>query len=184
MAIRVVERYVLAAALRDGERIEANVPFFAQLLTQWCWAACLSMVVPGLTQCSAANRLLNRSDCCDEVGEGCGESQPVRGEAKSDCNGVATRSQISDQWTAHLGRTVTSEGVISENDVQQQLGAGPGHAVQVWWTKGATKHVVLIVGHGGGEFLVFDPCAGPRLLPYDDLVQSAEDGVWEHTWRL
>jgi hypothetical protein len=184
MAMRALNRYVLATQFADVEALVANVQFSPQLLTLWCWAACFSMVVQGLTQCEAANQLLNRQDCCVGTGEGCEEARGVRGDANPARNEVASPSEISNGWTTHLGRPVAAEGPISEARLVQVLDAVPRQVVQVWWTNGSTKHVVLVVGHGSGQFLVFDPCAGVRLMPYSDIETSLEDGSWEHTWIL
>ena len=118
------------------EPIVANVAFFPQLLTLWCWAACFLMVVQGLTQCQAANELLTRQDCCEGIGTGCEEARGVQGDANPNCNEAASPSQISHGWTTFLGRPVAAEAPLSEARLVQVLAAVPRQVVQVWWTNG------------------------------------------------
>ena len=187
MALRVAERYVLPTDFTAGRPIEPNVPFEPQLLSQWCWAACVSMVERGLgravSQCEVANRLFPELDCCQGFGSGCSETRPVHGIASTACNQVAGRRDISDLWSRTLGRTVHVEPPISEERLVEAVEAGPGHAVQLWWVNGSEKHVVLVVGHQGGQFLVHDPCAQERLMSFFDL-ESDGTYTWRLTWVL
>jgi len=74
--------------------------------------------------------------------------------------------------------------VISESKLKLALAAGAGHAVQVLWFLDESKHVALIVGRDGDDYLVHDPCEGALVLKYDEIKQVDSVRTWQSTWVL
>lgn len=181
------QHYPLPPPVTASRPIQANVPFIPQFLSQWCWAACAAMVASGrhlsVTQCMAANLLIKGHDCCASVGTGCSEFRPARGDANPGCNQVAHYDEVSALWQQMLGTNIQPVSPLRESELMDALEAGDGHAVQVWWVDGGSNHVVLVVGHADGEYLVHDPCERERLMSYRELLEH-DSRTWRLTWIL
>ena len=190
MPLRSDTRVAVPLPLAAARPIVRNVPFARQFLTQWCWAACIAMVrsatVPTFKQCEAARLLITSPDPCAGSGSGC-TGGPVLGDANPNpqSNRVAPQSRIAELWNKALNRTtVQQQGVISKSDLNAALAKGRGHAVQVLWALGPSKHVGLVVGRDGDDYLVHDPCEGELVLTYDEIEQVDGVRTWMATFVL
>lgn len=182
-----------AAATRERK---LGVPRRRQRQAEWCWAACVDMVLHyyglrAVEQCEIVGRKINE-DCCDE---------PLSEEFDVPC----APKWVRGVWAAwglgarsHLPRKGRL-GWISEAALKRELDAGRPVEVGLSWDCGGGHAVVVRgwrVSRGGRSyFYVNDPwnwaggdpreeffAEGVGQVSYKELRTAYGMGCWKWTW--
>ena len=157
----------------------------SQAHTNWCWAA-VSAAVRKTTQCSVANEVLDRDDCCD--------------------NGEACNSE--DSLTDALGDMLAQvrEGTVSFEVIQNEIGQGRPLCARIAWDADRDLiedrgHFVVISGcplrNNVPCLTVLDPDSGrdsglnqpaeavSTEVPFEEFkTRYKSTGIWTHTYLL
>ena len=187
-----------ARAAAEGARPagrKLGVPRRRQRQADWCWAACVDMVLhfygqPRVEQCEIVGRRIKRADCCDdpkneEFGVSCAPKF-MRGVWLA--WGLAARSHLPRK-----GRL----GWITEAALRRELDEGRPVEVGLRWANGG-GHAVVVRGwraaRGGAYYYVNDPwnwTGDPRekffdegvgQVSYRELRTAYGMGRWRWTW--
>ncbi len=169
----------------------APMPFQAQLLTEWCWAASVVMAAhnkhPSLTQCEVAHGLLE-APCCDGGGaDPCPGMKQVRGPANVKCNLPANNEEIQSLLKKHAGNASDyKQSIVDEAALKAELAATPRRPVVMGCrVNQATRHAVVVVDQHNGIYRVYDPCIGDGIdATYEALKtygKGLSGGKWTHT---
>ena len=175
--------------MRRPERVPASDSLLSQMPilnfelplqehSNWCWAAVTAAIVHFFTpesqvrQCGIAHDELDLR-CCED---------PER-----KCNQVH-RLQLP---LARIGRLrgQQKQGVLSFNEIREEIDAGRPICVRVGWNGGG-GHFVVISGYDvlpkmGEVVIIDDPQAGQSRLTYDAfLSRYRKSGSWTHTYPL
>ncbi|HKQ50800.1 MAG TPA: C39 family peptidase [Pyrinomonadaceae bacterium] len=154
----------------------------------WCWAACVQMVMQffdqDVSQCQVASRFFEDDACNDPDNsfDSAREAEEIE---------VVFANQLPSVTSLHRPGTITFERIQSEIDDDHRP-----VAVGILWLRpdGVPRggHLVLVKGwrtFAGREFVkVNDPyyedgdCSLSRLLHYYGPDDDNLDGVWRHTW--
>ena len=159
-----------------------DVPQIAQEQTNWCWAACIEMVLRyydkgAVQQCELANELFGRSDCCSEP------SSPG-------CNKPCEIEEIS---TLYSHRNIQSQFVdenVSFSTLQSEIDADRPIEIVFYQRKEKRGHLVIVRGWhttDAEEFVhVNDPKDNSndvaRIVAYSELLEAYGEGKWMSTW--
>lgn len=149
-----------------------DVPSLSQEQTNWCWAACVSMVAdyyspppPSSRQCNLAH-LLFMQDCC---------SSPVA------CNRGIDASKVVRAFSL-VGLRATFVGApVSLAILDAEIGAGRPAMVRYTWDGGGA-HAAIVRGSCETFVWVNDPWFGPGYVAYDSLSDAQGMGRWTRTW--
>lgn len=144
-----------------------------QLLSNWCWAACMQMVTTyrrnPVQQCNAANMFLNRNDCCP--------SNPACNVTMTAVQSVQQYHQMGYPNATLWNYPFTFPQVQWAIDNNLPLEAG------LYWPTHA--HDVLVRGYntdnGATDVYVNDPFDGPMLVTYQYLLTGYGMGNWAET---
>jgi hypothetical protein len=173
------------------------VPRRRQVQDDWCWAACVDMVLhyyrrSAVKQCDIVGRRLNRDECCDD---------PENEEFSVSCAPAAVRD-VWLEWdiesAAHFPRGKRL-GWISEAALKRELDAGRPVEIGLSWADGEGGHAIVVSGWreaSGGVtyFYVNDPWnwggelrkkyfeGGVGQVPYAELRAAYGMGCWKWTW--
>lgn len=152
------------------------LPWFAQKTEQWCWAACIQMVVAannaGTQQCDVVNREFGQNICCQDP------DNPA-------CNQPLQVWDLVAAWQKwQLGARIITYAV-QFNYLTSEVAAG--RPVEVGFAfNGGTFHVALAVGTAttsNGDFVrVNDPAYGPGWVSFVNLCNAYNLGTWQWTW--
>jgi hypothetical protein len=153
-----------------------NIGYKKQEQTEWCWAACIQMVLASdatsITQCTLANAAFNLTSCCQSP-------------SSTLCNNPLEIFSVAAEWTRYhyLSTFVDAEASfatvrdgIRDNDCPVEAG--------LKWTGGG-GHAVLIIGYSevdGQDLIVFDPFEGEKPVTYQELVKAYNRGIWRWSW--
>ncbi len=164
------------------------VPFFEQEETNWCWAACIQMVMhyfnqTSVDQCHVASLFFEDDSCSqpDSFNFGCDPEDVKRIFANPDLSVECTRRASTVQF----------------GTIQKEINEGqrPIAVALLWFTptkKERGGHIIIVKGwrmFDGKPFVkVNDPWYGrgdvsfARLKSYYGPDDDGLDGVWKHTW--
>lgn len=158
-----------------------NVPQIAQEQTNWCWAACVAMVLHyyddhTVQQCELANELFNRYECC---------SEPSSPECNQPC-------EIKDVSKLYARRDIHSQFVdrnVSFSALQSEIEADRPVEIVFYPRKKGQGHLVVVRGWRVTETEEFlyvndpkDSNGASRIVAYSELLEAYEDGKWMYTW--
>lgn len=158
-----------------------DVPQIAQEQTNWCWAACIEMVLryygmSAARQCELANELFSRSDCC---------SEPSNPECNKPC-------EIEEISTLYSRRNIQSQFVdknVSFSTLQSEIDADRPVEAAFYQRRKEKGHLVIIRGWYITEAENFvhvndpkDSDGASRIVAYSELLDAYEEGKWMHTW--
>lgn len=143
-------------------------PRIEQDETEWCWAACLQLLVrSGLRQCEVAERVLMRNpgECCNGV-EPCNfPLQPADVIAALRTVGLSA-IHVPDE--------------LSPADLSRAVGAGP---VAIGLIGNASGHMLLAVDMSGPDTVdILDPWLEGGSVDYQYVLDGHPLGDWAHTW--
>lgn len=137
-----------------------GVPKVTQAQSQWCWAAVSKSILSYLfgistSQCSFANKVKNRSDCC---------SYP----SSSNCNQPDNLWNVRSTLLQDFSPSILSDygSTLAWADVQEELGTrGRPFYVRIGWAGGSSGHMYLVRGYqwydsGDKSIGVMDPGDG------------------------
>lgn len=160
-----------------------DVPQITQEQTNWCWAACVEMVLryygtSAARQCELANELFGRSDCCSEP------SSP-------DCNKPCKIEDISNFYARRNIQSQFVDENVPFSTLQSEIDADRpveilfqykkkqkrGHLVIVrgWYTTKAEEYVRVNDPKDDNDDL-------PRMVAYSELLNAYGEGKWTSTW--
>jgi hypothetical protein len=189
MALRA-QTFIPVATLQPVQWIGPVLPYSEQLLTQWCWAACVEMVMKmAESQCDVASRRLAPLHCCTGKPNPC-DGNWLPGKANDDeCNRPVDVAKIEELWAWYLGAGPQRSypAVLPKDDLVDELQDGRAVQPRVWLTMQRSWHVILVVGYDGHDrFRVYDPCfAGIVNVTYDALKNYQGAWEWKTTfWKL
>lgn len=158
-----------------------NVPQIAQEQSNWCWAACVEMVLYyydelAVQQCELANELFGRSECC---------SEPSSPECNKPC-------EIEDVSKLYARRHIHSQFVdenVSFSTLQAEIDAGRPVEIVFYQRRKTRGHLVIVRGWHITETEKFlhvndpkDSNGASRIVAYSELMDAYEDGRWMYTW--
>ena len=184
---------VASSAPREHKLV---VPRRRQQQADWCWAACVDMVLHyyglrAVEQCEIVGRKITREDCCDD---------PRNEEFSVPCAPKWVRG-VWASWgidaRSHLPRKGRL-GWISEAALKRELDAERPVEVGFQWTNGG-GHAVVVRGWREGRgvqsyFYVIDPwnwagdprevffAEGVGQVSYKELRTAYGMGRWKWTW--
>lgn len=153
------------------------LPQVWQRAEEWCWAACVQMVLNrigiNVQQCDVVNKVFNQTVCCDTPDAGvC--NQPV---GPGDIVTIYQKCGRQAQLISHP---------LSFQDLESEiLGAGRPVEVGMAWA-GIGGHVAMVwgatMGPQGPLLLVNDPKYGSGSVYYVNLLRAYGLGAWQWTW--
>jgi hypothetical protein len=154
-----------------------GVPYVPQCLGQWCWAACVSMVLKfyqqHIDQCQVAEFQFGGNRCC-----------PCNILCNQPCEALDVAPMYCN-W--HVSAPIR-QGGVSQQTLLTELQAGRpvelalGPCPDVGSTK--SGHLVVVFGAASDTtFWVHDPqVEGSGPVQYSDLVTGMGRGCWCWTW--
>lgn len=163
-----------------------------QQQTNWCWAACVDMVLdfygePSLKQCEVVGKKI-KEDCCDN---------PQNSDYNISCEPEDMRAawkQVGIKSHPHLGAATGDSGWIRSDELRAELDEGRPVELGLRW-KGGGGHAIIVQGwkatSKGLFFLVNDPwdwtnlgliVNGKGRVHYDELRRAYGMGKWKWTW--
>ncbi|HEY1377033.1 MAG TPA: papain-like cysteine protease family protein [Gemmataceae bacterium] len=151
-----------------------NVPFLEQKQSQWCWAACIQMLLQKdgdvtTQQCNLANAAFELNGCC---------SAP----SSSLCDQPLPIAQVSSEWERYGYGSSYAPGSVNINTVKFEIGSQRAIEVGLKWNSGG-GHAILIVGWDEGDYVVFrDPANGPGSSPIGEVITAFGQGQWGWSW--
>ena len=193
--VRRVARARAAGARAESRERKLGVPRRRQRQDDWCWAACVDMVLHyyGLReveQCEIVGHKIKRADCCDD---------PRNEEFSVPCAPKFMRG-VWASWgfdaRSHLPRKGRL-GWISEAALKRELDAGRPVEIGLSWSNGGGHAVVVRgwrEGRGRTYFYVNDPwnwagdprdeffAEGVGQVSYQELRTAYGMGRWKWTW--
>jgi hypothetical protein len=187
----LLEHTVTAAAPLEHE---LGVRRTRQLRSNWCWAACVDMVLdfygqPEVRQCDVVGKKLNKP-CCDD---------PFNNKYNVTCDEKDIRlvwNSLGIKSRAHLGQLTQDHGWVEAGELMTEL--KNNHPVQLGlkWN-GTGGHAIIVQGwkdsSQGLFFFVNDPwnwaaadvpeiVNGKGRVHYDELRDAYGMGKWTWTW--
>jgi Papain-like cysteine protease AvrRpt2 len=177
LSISIPRLRAQAAPGGGSSQLVPPLPQVAQRAEEWCWAACIQMVLNRLgvnvQQCDVANRVFNQTVCCDTPEAGV-------------CNQPVGPGDIvpAYQKCGHQAQLISHP--LSFQDLQSEiLGGGRPVEVGMAWT-GIGGHVAMVwgakMGPQGPLLLVNDPKYGSGSVYYVNLLRAYGLGTWQWTW--
>jgi hypothetical protein len=161
----------------DATQLVPPLPLVLQRAEEWCWAACVQMVLNrvgvNVQQCDVVNKVFNQTICCTSPeDEAC--NQPVD---PGDIAGIYNKC-------GHQAQLLTYP--ISFEDMQSEiLGRGRPVEVGMAWD-GIGGHVAMVwgakMGPLGPLLLVNDPKYRTGAVYYTNLLRAYGLGTWQWTW--
>ncbi len=156
-----------------------------QRQSEWCWAACLQMVLGkfGITksQCELANAATGNHECCDSEANASSSlcDQPI--QVLQYASEYAKYQVASNLQTQSLSYAAAQQEIASDRPVQ----------VGIQWSFGG--HAVLVVGwddSADGQYLLVnwptlspsDPSASGSMLYQELLSPNNSAGTWKWSW--
>jgi hypothetical protein len=151
------------------------VPYVCQILTEWCWAACASMILQyyhqNVDKCDVASRKLNQH-CCP---------------ANIFCNVPIAAECVVKTFDAWGLKSTASPGAVQPEILKNELaglrpvelGLGPCPDTS------RLGHLVVVYGFVSDTvFWVHDPHqnGGSGKVDYSYLTQGMGRGCWRMTW--
>lgn len=148
-----------------------DVPQIAQEQTNWCWAACIEMVLryygtSAARQCELANELFSRSDCC---------SEPSNPECNKPC-------EIEEISTLYSRKNIQSQFVdkyVSFSTLQSEIDADRPVEIVFYQRKEQRGHLVIVRGWHTIEAEEFvhvndpkDSTGASRIAAYSELLDA------------
>ena len=158
-----------------------NVPQIAQEQSNWCWAACVEMVLRyygelAVQQCELANELFSRSECCSEP------SSP-------DCNKPCEIENILKLYSRKHIHSKYVDKNVPFSTLQSEIDADRPVEVAFYQRRKQKGHLVIIRGWYITEAEKFvhvndpkDSDGASRIVAYSELLDAYEEGKWMHTW--
>jgi hypothetical protein len=151
------------------------VPQIPQRAEEWCWAACVQMVLAlhrvNLQQCDVVGRQFNQNCCATPDDPPC--NQPLS---------VWSIAAAYNSW--QLGAELITSPV-QFNYLLSEINAGRPVEVGFLWMGGG-GHAALVRGAGmtssGPVVLVNDPKYGTGSVYYANLLSAYSLGSWQYTW--
>ncbi len=157
--------------------ISRNVTWQAQLQSNWCWAACISMAnnyynAAAVTQCTVANTVLGITGCCNNP---CPNACNVPLAFNSNSSALATVRILAAMLTGAAPLATVSSQILYNHIVEVGF---------VWTASGG--HFALIDGADttAGTVRVKDPWYGASWLNYQYVVAGYGQGNWTYTWAM
>lgn len=181
MALRQLRgtKILLTPAALGGQR-QLAIPMIAQEQTEWCWAACIEMVVKydepdnKLQQCELANGAFGNTSCC-------------KSPKSSLCNRPLPIPAVSLEWSRQGYSCINEAGEVKWNDLVGEVLKGRPIECALLWNKGG-GHAVLIVGFDedptGQWVFVNDPWELEKKILFSELQKAYGSGKWRYTWHL
>lgn len=166
-----------------------TVCYIPQHLPEWCWAACIEMVMTSysrpIEQCQLASSICKKL-CCTGVGSGCEGTNPTGRANPEECNVPASPRKNDDLWKSLLGgRPQRVKHILEKSDLVAEV-VTAGRPVELWCRlcESGSSHLVLVVAYAAAQdlFKVHDPCRQKGALTYDSLKKYTTYWVWEETW--
>ncbi len=151
------------------------VPAVSQRSENWCWAACMQMVI---------NFFGNPADQCDIVNRHFGQTTCCQAPNDPACNQSLSPSDVVSAYNS-WGRSAQATMYTGFDLLQREIGAG--RPVQVGFVGnqgGAHAAVARGVGMGpqGPVVIVNDPFYGSGSVYYQNLLVAYGYGTWRYTW--
>jgi Papain-like cysteine protease AvrRpt2 len=158
-----------------------NIKLLYQHESEWCWAACLEMILKSRwsdapSQCELAGDAFDVEGCC-------------RSPADRLCNRPLPVWRIAGELANYGIPYVFHESRVSEERLVEEVTRNRPVllGLQFDWSDGGTSgHAVLVVGwdeNQDGRFLiVHDPARGIGSDWYEDLSSAYGRGRWYCTW--
>jgi len=177
MSIPFAPQAAADVALGGGSHLVPPLPLVLQRVEEWCWAACIQMVLNRLgvnvQQCDVVNKQFDQTICCTTPDD----------EA---CNQPVDPGDIVSVYEkcGHHAQLITSP--IRFEDLQSEIVVG-GRPVEVGmaWA-GVGGHVAMVwgatVAAQGPVLLVNDPKYGTGSVYYVNLLRAYGLGSWQWTW--
>lgn len=174
----------LGSAPTTNVRKFANVELKGQRYSEWCWAACMEMVLgnrrfPSPGQCGLAGSAFSLNTCCGFPFD-------------PDCNRPLPVPQTGKEYAKWGVSSLFFTHPISFEQIVQEISNNRVVLVGLLWSSGGVYrggHAVLVVGwdeNEDGRFLVvYDPRGSGGVASsqwYDDLLNAFGGGSWSFTW--
>jgi hypothetical protein len=163
----------MAADVSPGLR----VPQVPQKSEEWCWAACVQMVLNArqvmVSQCDIVNRQFNQQTCCQEPdSEECNLALSIY-DVETVYNAWGLAAQFVPQW-------------VDFATLQAETSSGRPVEVGFAWNGAGGYHVAIAWGTAidtiGPVVLVNDPKYGSGSVYYVNLLRAYGYGSWQWTW--
>jgi hypothetical protein len=157
--------FVVDRSPRGGGRMPPRVE---QDETEWCWAACLQILVGDRRQqCEVAEMVLGRNP-----GECCARIEP--------CNFPLQPEDVVDALDAVGLRGFHHPNRFSPNRLSRAVGAGP---VAIGLIGNASGHMLLAIRVSRLDTVdILDPWLEDGSVDYQYLLDGHPLGDWSHTW--
>eukprot|EP01133_Synstelium_polycarpum_P011098 gene11098-12931_t len=172
--------------IKTGQPLRAttslNIPLLKQEQTNWCWAACATMISryyghSAVTQCSCANLRLGQSSCCQIP-------------SSALCNVGASDPEVTRLFRLLNLKSAYQASTLSFGLLVVETGSGRPVEVGYTWRNQGTQqgggHVAVVIGtatiNNKQVVEVNDPAYGKVSVLYADLLTAYNLGNWDATW--
>ena len=154
-----------------------NIPIVYQVQSEWCWAACATMVSHFLgdtkvKRCEFAHMLFNQVGCCKH-------------NSSAACNKPCQWNDIKNIYSLKKIKSTFITGIVLFSKIVAEINLGRPIEIGFHWTFGGA-HVVLATGYKSLRrrqyVYINDPIRGGGWQTYKDIVVASGKGVWSHTW--
>lgn len=166
----------------------SSVPAFKQEQTQWCWAACGSMIyyvyhTGTISQCAFVRTSQVRgntisSDCryLPSKGDPCSTPSAFnKPQILFDCYG-----SIRDVLNSYGISSTRHDYAFSTSQLSSAMGARK-MCIAGWGWNGGGGHVVVVNRYKNGNVYLNDPYWGARIMTYSNFKRADGQGTWIQT---
>jgi ABC-type bacteriocin/lantibiotic exporter with double-glycine peptidase domain len=161
-----------------GENSVLQITHFKQEQTEWCWAACMNMVVTyddatsALKQCTLANSAFGMTECCVAP-------------SSSLCNLPLQIVRIKSEYEKYQYKSTHEERSLSFLEIKQEIYNRRPIECGILWTGGG-GHAVLITGYDSGDIgdwvYIHDPYDKTKKVTFKEFQTGFGRGAWAHSW--
>ena len=147
---------------------------------EWCWAACIEMVLH-----KSGDTSKQQGDLADAA---FGETGCLLAPKSSFCDRPIQIDHFGTEYNRYGFNCVGPSGALSFAQIQAEIAAGRPVQVGVLWTLGG-GHAVLVTGwdqQGTDQFVrVDDPDHGSTgMKHYSELLTAFGEGTWSYSWTM
>lgn len=170
---------VLTKVLSLGGGGFLPVPLHMQEQRQWCWAACIQMVLRFLdsndpvTQCQMANNAFEANGCC-------------KTPSSSICDKPLPIYRVTPEWLRYNVQSSFTNHPVSFSSIRFEI--DNNRPIETGMRIGNGGHAIIIIGYGvdgaDEQVIVHDPWIGIKNMSYVELRSAYGEtrGQWMCTW--
>lgn len=178
LRVNVGRDVALPLAMLGSAAGTLSIQLIPQEQREWCWAACLHMVMKFVdssdtaTQCTLASNAFGVAGCCTNP------NSPI-------CNKPLPVPNVVAEWSRYTFQSVFNNYAIEFTTIVNEINGNRPIEVGLKW-QGPGGHAILIIGYDEStqKVLICNPQGdGYRgYIDYAELLNAFGQGQWQWTW--